>query len=141
MAVGGRGGSGGGGDLLAALLRPVFPVPVVVVKDRRLPAFVGPQTLVFACSYSGTTEGAINAYTAAKQAGAPTIVITSGGVLHGLATAHGAPRVQVPPGMPPRAALPYLFLPMVSALRRLTHVGELSGEWAQARDEIGRASC
>src|SRR3989304_4986216 len=69
---------------------------------------------------------------AANRAGAPTSVITAGGVLHGLATAHGDPRVQVPPGMPPRAALPYLFLPMVSALRRLTHMGELSGEWAEA---------
>jgi len=136
IVVLGMGGSGVGGDLLAALLRPVFPVPVVVVKDRGLPAFVGPQTLVFACSYSGNTEETISAYTAAKQAGAPAIVITSGGILHGLATAHGDPRVQVPPGMPPRAALPYLFLPMVSALRRLTHVGELSGEWAQARDAL-----
>ncbi len=129
----GMGGSGVGGDLLAALLRPVLPVPVIVVKDHGVPAFVGPQTLVFACSYSGNTEETISAYTAAKQAGAPAIVITSGGVLQGLATAHGDPFVLVPPGMPPRAALPYLFLPMVSVLRRLTHMGELSGDWAEAR--------
>src|SRR3989304_2352590 len=79
IAVLGMGGAGGGGGLLAALLRPVFPVPVVVVKARRLPAFVGPQTLVFACSYSGNTEETINAYTAAKQAGAPTIGLPPGG--------------------------------------------------------------
>ena len=133
IVVLGMGGSGVGGDLLAAVLQPAFPVPVVVVKDRTVPSFVGPQTLVFACSSSGNTEETIGAYAAAKQAGAVAIVITSGGVLHGLAAAHGDPTVPIPPGLPPRAALPYLLLPMVRALRRLTHMGELSGEWAEAR--------
>lgn len=133
VAVLGMGGSGVGGDLLAALLRGVLPVPVVVVKDRTVPAFVGPQTLVFAASYSGNTEETIAAYTAARAAGAPAVVVTSGGVLEGLAVAHGDPLVRLPGGLPPRAALPYLFLPMVGMLRRLTHLGELSGEWVAAR--------
>ncbi|MDR7469062.1 MAG: bifunctional phosphoglucose/phosphomannose isomerase [Armatimonadota bacterium] len=128
----GMGGSGVGGDLLAALLRPAFPLPVVVVKDSRVPGFVGPQTLVFACSYSGDTEETISAYTAARQAGAPAIVITSGGTLEGLAAAHGDAVVPVPRGIPPRAALPYLFLPMVGALRYLLPRADLPGEWAEA---------
>ena len=136
IVVLGMGGSGVGGDLLQAVLGPIFPVPVIVVKDRTVPAFVGPQTLVFACSYSGNTAEAIDAYTAAKQAGAVAVVITSGGALRGLATAQGDPVVLAPAGLPPRAALPYLFLPMLCTLRRLTHMGELSGEWAGARDVL-----
>lgn len=132
----GMGGSGVGGDLLQALIGPSFPVPVIVVKDRHVPAFVGPQSLVFACSHSGNTEETIQAYTEAKQAGAPAIVITSGGVLGARAAEHGDPVVHLPGGLPPRAAVPYLFLPMVSALRRLTHMGELSMEWAGARDVL-----
>jgi len=132
VAVLGMGGSGVGGDLLAALLAPTFPVPVVVVKDSVLPAAVGPQTLLFACSYSGETAETLAAYRAAKAAQAPAIVITSGGTLAAEAERHGDPLVRVPAGLPPRAALPYLFLPMVSALRRLTHLGELSGEWREA---------
>lgn len=133
VVVLGMGGSGVGGDLLAALLRPAFPVPVVVIKDSRVPGFVGPQTLVFACSYSGNTEETISAYTAARRAGAPAVVITTGGILRGLAAGHGDPVVPVPPGIPPRAALPYLLLPMVGALRHLLPWADFSGEWQEAR--------
>jgi len=133
IVVLGMGGSGVGGDLLLSLLAPTFPVPVIVVKDRRVPAFVGPQSLVFACSFSGETEETLAAYEMAKDAGAPAVVISSGGALASLAAQRGDPVVALPPGLPPRAAVPYLFLPMVSALRRLTHMGELSGEWAEAR--------
>lgn len=136
IVVLGMGGSGVGGDLLQALLGPTFPVPVVVVKDRRIPAFVGPQSLLFACSHSGDTEETLEAYAAAKEAGAPAVVITSGGALAALAGQRGDPVVHLPAGLPPRAAVPYLFLPMVSALRRLTHMGELSAEWAGAREVL-----
>jgi glucose/mannose-6-phosphate isomerase len=132
VVVLGMGGSGVGGDLLAALLRPVFPLPVAVIKDSRVPGFVGPHTLVFACSYSGNTEETVNAYAAAKQVDAPAVVITAGGLLRELAAARGDPVVQVPPGIPPRAALPYLFLPMVGALRHLLPRTDLLGEWAEA---------
>lgn len=147
IVVLGMGGSGVGGDLLLSLLAPTFPVPVVVVKDRRIPAFVGPQTLIFACSFSGGTEETLSAYAMAKDAGAPAVVITSGGALAAQAAAWGDPIVQLPPHLPQRAALPYLFLPMVSALRRLTHMSELSGEWAEAKtilaglvEEVGPAA-
>lgn len=136
VVVLGMGGSGVGGDLLQALLAPSFPVPIVVVKNARIPASVGPQTLVFACSYSGNTRETLEAYAQAKAAAAPAIVISSGGKLRDEAARFGDPIVEIPGGLAPRAALPYLFLPMVNALRRLTHLGELSGEWAEARDVL-----
>src|SRR5690606_2958611 len=48
-----------GGSALAALFVsawPKLPVPFEVVREYDLPAFVGPNTLVIAASYSGNTE-------------------------------------------------------------------------------------
>lgn len=116
IAVIGMGGSGIGGDLLRTLLAEDAPVPVAVVKDYRLPAFVDRAALVFACSYSGNTEETLAAYDEASARGAACVVITSGGALRDRAAERGHPTVVLPPGLPPRAALPYVFLPMVSAL-------------------------
>ncbi len=123
----GMGGSGIGGDLLSALLAPTAPVPVVVVKDERLPAFVDPRTLVFACSYSGNTEETLAAYGEAAGRGASIVAVTSGGQLAAQARAAGHPVVLIPGGLPPRASLPYLLMPMLHACRRLglTDIGEV----------------
>ena len=123
----GMGGSGIGGDLLRVLLAPTSPVPVVVVKDERLPAFVGRQTLVFACSYSGNTEETLAACAAAAAAGASIVAVTSGGRLAAQARAAGHPVVQIPGGLPPRASLPYLLMPMLDAAGHLglTDIGQV----------------
>jgi glucose/mannose-6-phosphate isomerase len=113
VVVAGMGGSAIGGDLLRALLAPAAPVPVVVVRDEGLPAFVGPRTLVFVCSYSGHTEETLAAYAAAEARGAAIIAVTSGGRLADRARADGHPVVHVGPDLQPRAALPLLLLPMV----------------------------
>ncbi len=114
----GMGGSGIGGDLLRSLLHDLAEVPVVVVKDYAVPRWVGRKTLVFACSYSGNTEETLAAYRAAGQAGAVRVAVTSGGLLAEQARSEGVPVVQVPAGLPPRAALGYLFAPMLAILER-----------------------
>lgn len=113
VVVCGLGGSAIGGDLLAALLAPSSPVPVICVRDEALPAFVGPRTLVFACSYSGDTAETLSAHAAARRAGARIVVVTSGGRLASLARESGDGLALVPPGMQPRAALPLLIAPML----------------------------
>src|SRR5215211_1788828 len=55
VVVAGMGGSGIAGDVLAALAFGASAVPVLAVKGDRLPAFVGPGTLLVAVSYSGNT--------------------------------------------------------------------------------------
>lgn len=114
----GMGGSGIGGDLLRSLLHDQADLPVVVVKDYAVPRWVGPKTLVFACSYSGNTEETLAAYEAAGQAGAVRVAITSGGILGERARSEGVPTVPLPTGFPPRAALGYLFAPMLAVLER-----------------------
>ncbi|MGH9025301.1 MAG: hypothetical protein ACRDWD_04165, partial [Acidimicrobiia bacterium] len=56
IVVMGMGGSGIVGDVALAVGTATLPVPVVVLKYFRTPAFVGPRTLVFSVSYSGDTE-------------------------------------------------------------------------------------
>lgn len=113
VAVCGMGGSGIGGELLQALLAPTSPVPIVCVRDERLPAFVGPQTLLFLVSYSGNTEETLACGDAAVAAGARPVAVTSGGRLARFARERGHPLIAVPAGFQPRAALPFLLLPLL----------------------------
>ena len=120
VVVVGMGGSGITGDMLAAVAAPLLPVPVVVVKSYECPAFVGPETLVFAISASGDTEETVQAATDAEAAGARVVAVTGGGQLARLADAWGAPRIPVPPGIPqPRAALGAMLVPPLVVLDHL----------------------
>ncbi len=115
----GLGGSAAGGDLAAALYRAQGKVPFTVNRDYTLPSHVGPQTLVFACSYSGNTEETLSAYHQAVQKGARVIAVTSGGRLADLATDNGHQVVRVPGGQPPRTAMGFMGIPLVVASEKL----------------------
>lgn len=131
VVVIGMGGSAIGGDLLRALLWPAAPVPVITVRDERLPGFVGTRTLVFLCSYSGNTEETLAAYNAVCAAGAPAVAITSGGRLAGRARRQGHPVIDVLPGLQPRAALPLLLMPMLRVASELGIDGSTEAEIRQ----------
>lgn len=137
VVVLGMGGSGIGGDVLRTIVADRATFPVVVVRDYALPAFVGRETLAFACSYSGDTEETLTAFRAARDRGASVVAITSGGALARLATEGGVPLVRVPGGLPPRAALGYLFTPMLAVLQRWDLVGPLDAEVREAAEVLG----
>lgn len=84
-------------------------VPVIVNRDYVLPEFVGPDTLVFAVSYSGNTEETLSAYEEARLRGASVVAVTTGGRLGELAGRDGVPLIGVPggisPGQPPAFCL------------------------------------
>jgi glucose/mannose-6-phosphate isomerase len=143
VVVCGMGGSGISGDVLAAVAGPVCPVPIVVSKGYELPAFAGPETLVFAMSYSGGTEETLEAAGAAFDAGASVVAVTAGGRLGSLAAERKAPVVPCPGGFMPRAALGHLASPLFVVLDRL---GVLPGAtaWVEAagrRAAERRAAC
>ncbi|MBI2138683.1 bifunctional phosphoglucose/phosphomannose isomerase, partial [Candidatus Woesearchaeota archaeon] len=111
IIVCGMGGSAVGGDLLKAFAATT-KLPVFVVRDYSLPKFVDEYSLVFAVSYSGNTEETLSAFEEAKQRKAQIIGITSGGKL-----AQECEKViRIPSGIQPRAALGYVFFPMVGVL-------------------------
>ena len=136
----GMGGSGIGGDLLRTVLFDEATVPLASVKEYRAPSWVGAQTLVFACSYSGETEETLAAYDDAVQREATCVVITSGGELLRRAQARRQAAVVVPKGLPPRAALPYLFLPMLAVLSRIGVVRSFDAELREAVQVLQRVT-
>lgn len=120
VVVIGIGASGLAGDVLQAVVGPMMGVPVVVSKTYAVPGFVGPDTLVLALSYSGSTEETIEATTQAADAGAQVVAVTQGGALGELAESIGAPILSVGDGAPvPRAGIGALVVPPLVLLERL----------------------
>ncbi|OPZ75491.1 MAG: bifunctional phosphoglucose/phosphomannose isomerase [Firmicutes bacterium ADurb.Bin456] len=119
IVVTGLGGSAIGGDLLRVYTASKMAVPVIVNRDYVLPQFVGPDTLVFAVSYSGNTEETLSAYSEARSRGASVVAVTTGGQLGELASRDGVPLIGVPGGISPRAATGFLFIPTLRVLQKL----------------------
>jgi glucose/mannose-6-phosphate isomerase len=137
----GLGGSAIGGDLLAAALGPALQFPTVVVRDARLPSYIGPRSLVVASSYSGETDETVEAAESAVAAGASLLAVTSGGRLAALAESRGQALVRVPGGLPPRAALGYLVGPVLAMLERWEVAPPCAAEVEEAAgvlDVLGR---
>ena len=97
VVVCGVGSSGLAGDAAAAT---GASIPIVVVKGDDVPAFVGPDTLVFAVSWSGDTDETVTAARAARERGAPMIAISGGGALTELALASGLAHFPLPGDLP-----------------------------------------
>lgn len=139
VVVLGMGGSGIGGDLLAAVSGSRLPVPVVIPKGYEAPAFVGPGTLVFAVSFSGNTEETISAASAAAERGARIVVIAAGGEMARLADHWGAPVVPIADGIPmPRAGIGAVSIPPLVILERMGLLEGISDEIAGAVSQLQR---
>jgi len=132
VVVAGMGGSAISGDIVAGLMLGSAPLPVFVNRDYRLPAFVGRETVVFALSYSGNTEETLSAVKDAEKKGASVVCVTSGGKLKEIAQANGYPAYLIPSGYQPRAAMPFLLVPL---LRALDELGLVSG----VQEQVDRA--
>jgi|SRR3989338_1593230 len=111
IVVAGMGGSAVGGDLLKICMHD-SKMPVFVVRGYKMPNFVDNNTLVFAVSYSGNTEETISAFEDANKKNAKIVAVTSGGYLGQLAKK----AIKIPSGLQPRAALGYLFFPVLGVL-------------------------
>lgn len=123
----GMGGSGIGGDVAAAVVAPHCPVPVVVSKHYECPAWVGPDTLVLASSFSGNTEETVGAATAAAEAGARIVAFASGGELARLAGEWDAPLVPFDPSIPmPRAGIGAVSVSPLVVLERMGLATEIA---------------
>ena len=134
VLVSGMGGSAIGGDVIRAVTADSLKIPFFVCRDYRLPGFIASDTLVFASSYSGNTEETLSAYEQARAAGATIICLTSGGKLASLARTNGHPLIQLPTGLPPRAALGYSSVMLLSALRVLGLVPDMTGPLLETVD-------
>jgi glucose/mannose-6-phosphate isomerase len=132
LAICGMGGSAIGADLVLACL-PDLRIPAVVVRGYELPAWVGPETLVIAVSYSGETEETLACAAAALGRGGAPVCVASGGSLAALARERSLPLALVPGGGQPRAAVGSLAMPLLAAL-------EAAGLCAAAEEDVDEAA-
>jgi len=112
----GLGASAAAADLARSLLDQEASVTLDVVRGEDLPRSADERTSVLVASYSGETVETLRAYDAAGRQGARRLVLTSGGTLAERAYDDDVPVVRVPPGLPPRSAVGYLFGGILGAL-------------------------
>jgi glucose/mannose-6-phosphate isomerase len=127
------GGSSVGGRLAAGALGPRLRRPLALAMGYDIPSWIGRETLVLCSSYSGSTEETLATYDAAKAAGAPRLVATTGGPLAERARADGVPVVPLPGGFQPRAAVGYSLVTALEA-------AALCGAAPSVRDEVEAAA-
>lgn len=135
----GMGGSGIVGDIVVAVGTATLPIPIVVLKQYRTPAFVGPRTLVFAVSHSGDTEETVVMARGALEAGARLVTISSGGALEALGREHGLLHLSCADDVPaPRFALGAMLAPALVLLSRMGMLPEAHAGLVKAQEQLAR---
>ncbi len=123
VVICGMGGSHLGADILRSALFASLKVPVMIVADYNLPAWVDTKTLVVCSSYSGSTEETLAAMTVALKRRAKVVVVTSGGALASRARREKLPlylyRPTENPSGQPRLGVAYGMMAMLSCWRKL----------------------
>lgn len=132
IVVAGLGGSAIGGDLLKDWVKDKLSVPIEVSREYQLPSYAGKKTLAIITSYSGDTEETLGSFLDALKRKCMVYCIGSGGALIKYARKHQVPYLQVPSGMPPRAALPYMFVPLLFLLEKAGLVKGVKEELEEA---------
>jgi glucose/mannose-6-phosphate isomerase len=140
IVVAGLGGSAIGGDLLKDWAKNQLRVPIEVSREYHLPAYAGKKTLVLICSYSGDTEETLSSFLDAVKRGCMIYCISSGGALIKYARKLKVPYLQVPSGMPPRAALPYMLVPLLVLMEKAGLVRGVKKELEEALVMISKVS-
>ena len=128
IVVCGMGGSGIGGKLVAKWFENEAKVPIVLVQEYAVPAFVGKNSLVIGSSYSGNTEETMSAIKHAHSKGATICGITSGGELFKFCKENNYEVVKVPGGNPPRAMLAFSVVQLINILAKANIISKESLE-------------
>ncbi|MEM3700237.1 MAG: bifunctional phosphoglucose/phosphomannose isomerase [Candidatus Bathyarchaeia archaeon] len=140
IIVAGMGGSAIGGELVKDWARDKALVPIEVEREYSLPAYADKNTLVFVVSYSGETEETLSVFLDAIRRGCMVVCVSSGGKLLEFAEKFGLPYIRIPSGMPPRTALPYLFMPLLISLEKIGLVSNVNTEVAEAIKVLEKVS-
>ena len=121
----GMGGSAIAGDVASALISENCKIPTVVNRNYSLPQWVDESTLVICLSYSGNTEETLSCLDDAYQKGAMILGISTGGQIVIKLEEQRRDVVKIPEGLPPRAALGYLFVPILYVLKEVGILGSV----------------
>ncbi|MCU1458568.1 MAG: bifunctional phosphoglucose/phosphomannose isomerase [Actinomycetia bacterium] len=138
IAVLAVGSSAIAGEVLTTVAAPVLPVPVTLHRQYRLPAFVGPRTLVFAVSYSGEDEETLVMTADAFAAGARVVSVSNGGALAALSERHGGLHVHAADGLASRTAIGALVAPLIVAVFGMGLFPEGHAMLVRAQEQLAR---
>lgn len=119
VVICGAGGSAIVGDLLKDILKYDFDKPIEVFTDYQIPGFVSNKTLAIVISYSGNTEETLSQFLQLRKRTNKIVAVSSGGRLEHWSRKFGITHVKVPSGYQPRAAVPYMLIPLVMYFGRL----------------------
>ncbi len=141
IVIAGMGGSAIGGELLKDYTRETANVPVEISREYNLPAYAGKNSLIILASYSGDTEETLSSLLEAINRRCMILCIGSGGNLIKHAKSLNLPYVQVRGGMPPRAALPHMLLPLLTCMEKLGMAPKtFSGDFSEATQLLEKIS-
>ncbi len=118
FTLAGMGGSTLTGEFVVDYLRD-FSVPFYVLRDYRLPNYLGKEDLILCSSYSGNTEETLAVFQEALSRQIPVIVLAHGGRLRELASKNRVPCLEIPTCVQPRQGLGNFFVSIVTLLERL----------------------
>lgn len=122
IVVFGMGGSALGAHVIQSVWRDVLKVPLVIINDYTIPAWVNERSLAIISSYSGTTEETVEAMRHIKEVTQHVAVITSGGALADYITAQDVLGYVIQPTYnpcgQPRMALGYSIFGTLGLLER-----------------------
>jgi glucose/mannose-6-phosphate isomerase len=139
----GMGGSGVVGNIVVTAGTGTLSIPAIVLKQYRMPGYVGPRTLLFALSFSGDTEETLAMTQSALHMGARVVTVSGGGELESLGGDRGLLHLPCATNYPgPRFALGAMLAPVLVTLFKLgmmpeTHAGLVRAQerLANRRDE------
>jgi glucose/mannose-6-phosphate isomerase len=138
IVLAGMGGSAWPAVYLNSWAEP--SVPFEIVRDYKLPAYVGKNTLFISSSYSGNTEETLSALDEAEARGAHIVVVSAGGKLAEQAKATQHTLYTIPGGIQPRMSSFFFLVAMVQLLEPLALVpkGKLAelqavGDWLKGQ--------
>lgn len=119
IVISGMGGSAIGGDIIREYVETSSSIPIFVNRNYTLPKYVNKNTLLIMISYSGDTEETMSVYRDAQKIGLKMIGLSSNGKLSEICSKEKIPFILIPSGYSPRAALPYLFVPVLIILEKM----------------------
>lgn len=124
VILAGMGGSALAADMIKVLIDSWLQVPVIVVKDYRLPGFVNENSLVIAISHSGNTEETLSCYEQARRLGSKIAALSTGGQLIDNAKNDNIPYVIVPTGAQPRMSVVYHLRGLLKLLEKFNVIDD-----------------
>ncbi|MEZ0345940.1 MAG: bifunctional phosphoglucose/phosphomannose isomerase [Infirmifilum sp.] len=135
VVISGMGGSFISGLFLQDLIIDRSKKQLVLNRDARLPSFVDERFLLINVSYSGNTEETLRVYLEGIKRKLSIVAVTSGGELATVSEKTGVPVIRVPPGIPPRAAFPFLTAAVVALASSVLGI-DLAGRLKRASEEL-----